>query len=140
VFGSENFCSLITFQKTSGATSKTVPTTSDYLLWYAKDSERMKMRKLYKKQKHGEEGALEYKRVELKDGKVVPIGQYYDDEDPLKLPEGARIFATDSIVSAGGDDPDIELEWQGKKFVLSCKPNRHWKPGPNGIKVLWEKG
>ncbi len=140
VFGSENFCSIVTFQKTSGATSLTLPTTSDYLLWYAKDAEQVKMRKLYKKQKHGEEGALEYKRVELQDSSIVPISQFYDDEGILKLPEGARIFATDSIVSEGGDDPDIELEWKTKKFVLSCKPNRHWKPGVHGIKVLWEKG
>ncbi|MGA8223855.1 MAG: DNA methyltransferase, partial [Candidatus Acidiferrales bacterium] len=38
------------------------------------------------------------------------------------------------------DDPDIEVEWQGKKLVLSCKPNRHWKQGAEGTKKLWDVG
>ena len=50
VFGDSNFLSLITFQKTSGSTTKTIPTTSDYLLWYARDSERLKFRKLFIRQ------------------------------------------------------------------------------------------
>jgi adenine-specific DNA-methyltransferase len=41
------------------------------------------------------------------------------------------------LVSAGGDDPDIDLEWEGRRFRLSCRPNRHWKPGEEGIKQLW---
>ncbi len=139
VFGSENFCSLITFQKTSGATSLTLPTVCDYLVWYAKDKPQMKMRKLYTEQAPGEDGALEYRRVELEDGTILPISEFKEG-DKLSLPKGARIFATDSIVSAGGDDPDVELEWKGQKIRLSCKPNRHWKPGPKGIKALWDKG
>jgi adenine-specific DNA-methyltransferase len=139
VFGSDNFGSLITFQKTSGSTTKTVPTTSDYLLWYAKDIERLKFRKLFQRQFAGAAGALEYKRVELLDGSLAPISQFIED-GRINLPTGARIFATDSIVSKGGDDPDIELEWQGKKFTLSCRPNRHWKPGVDGIRKLWDVG
>ena len=46
VFGHANFCSEISFQKTTGSTTKTIPTTSDYLLWYAKDIEHIKFRKL----------------------------------------------------------------------------------------------
>ncbi len=139
VFRSENFCSLITFQKTSGASTLTLPTTSDYLIWYARDKEKMKMRKLFKTQQPGEAGALEYRRVETESGDIAPISEFIHDEK-LELPEGARIFATDSIVSPGGDEPDIELEWKGKKIVLSCRPNRHWKPGVEGIKKLWAKG
>jgi adenine-specific DNA-methyltransferase len=136
VFGSENFASLVTFQKTTGSTTATIPTTSDYLLWYAKELPRVKYRKLYTKQTAGTAGALEYKRVELADGTLIPISQFIED-GRLNLPDGARVFATDSIVSKGGDDPDITVEWQGKTFVLSCKPNRHWKPGVEGIRTLW---
>src|SRR2546426_168428 len=49
VFGAENFCSLITFQKTTGSTTSTIPTTSDYLLWFAKEKDRLKFRKLYQR-------------------------------------------------------------------------------------------
>jgi adenine-specific DNA-methyltransferase len=139
VFGDANFLSLITFQKTSGSTTKTIPTTSDYLLWYARDFEAVKFRKLFYRQTPGGAGALEYKRVELADGAIVPISTFME-HGKLNLPDGARIFATDSIVSKGGDDADIELKWKGKKFHLSCKPNRHWKPGVEGIQKLWEVG
>jgi adenine-specific DNA-methyltransferase len=139
VFGEDNFASLVTFQKTTGSTTSTLPTTSDYLLWYARDCNRLKFQKLYQKQIPGTPGALEYKRVEMADGKLCPLSQFIAD-GRINLPAGAKVFATDSIVSKGGDDPDIVLEWEGKKIKLSCKPNRHWKPGVAGIKKLWDKG
>ena len=45
VFGPENFCSQITFLKTSSAGSPSggtnvLPATSDFILWYAKDREQ----------------------------------------------------------------------------------------------------
>jgi adenine-specific DNA-methyltransferase len=136
VFGPENFGSLIAFQKTTGSTTKTIPRTSDYLLWYGRNIERLKFKKLYLPSVPGLSGALEYKRVQLPGNTLVPASRFSID-GKLNLPEGARLFATDSIVSKGGDDEDIELEWAGKKIILSCKPNRHWKPGVNGIKRLW---
>lgn len=139
VFGPQNFGSLITFQKTTGSTTKTIPRTSDYLLWYAKDITRLKFHKLFELQQPGQAGALEYKRVEIPDGSIKSISQF-TVQGRVVLPDEARIFATGDISSKGGDDPDIELEWEGRKFRLSCKPNRHWKPGVNGIRRLWEVG
>lgn len=137
VFGPQNFLSLVTFSKTSGATTKTLPTTSDYLLWYAKDAALLKFRKMFVPQVAGEPGALEYKRVELENGDIKPISAFIE-EGRLRLPNGAKIFATDSIVSKGGDDPDIVLSYEGRSFRLSCKPNRHWKAGVEGTRRLWE--
>ena len=136
VFGPKNFASLITFQKTTGSTTRTIPRTSDYLIWYARDITRIKMRKLYQPQTPGAAGAIEYKRVELQNGELRPISDFVED-GKLRLPDGARIFATDSIVSKGGNDPDIQLIWKNKTYRLSCRPNRHWKPGVEGIKKLW---
>src|SRR5271166_2673435 len=139
VFAPNNFVSLITFKKTSGATTQTIPTTCDYLLLYAKNRNQLKFRKLFELQRRGEEGAIEYKRVELADGSIVPISQFKNG-DTINLPNEARVFATDSIVSKGGDDPDIDLEYNGRKYKLSCRPNRHWKPGVQGIRRLWSVG
>ena len=40
VFGSSNFLSIIAFLKTSSATSETLGSVGDYLLWYAKEEKR----------------------------------------------------------------------------------------------------
>ena len=139
VFGPTNFLSLITFRKTTGSTTKTLPRTSDYLLFYGKEANVTKYRKLYLPTELGDEGATEYRRVELPDESLLPISRFIKN-GLVELPVGSRVFATDSIVSKGGNDPDVVLDWEGRKFVLSCKPNRHWKPGVEGIKRLWQVG
>jgi adenine-specific DNA-methyltransferase len=60
ILGSENFVSMITFKKTSGAGSfsggtTVLAATSDYLLWYSRDKERTKYRTVYR-QKLDESG------------------------------------------------------------------------------------
>ncbi|MEN8221434.1 MAG: DNA methyltransferase, partial [Pseudomonadota bacterium] len=47
VFGSGNYITTISFQTSGGKYSKTLPTTVDYLLWYAKDASQIKYRQLY---------------------------------------------------------------------------------------------
>ena len=61
VFGSKNFVSLITFKKTSAVGSfaggtNVIAGASDYLLWYARDVERVKYRQLFR-DKEAREGA-----------------------------------------------------------------------------------
>ena len=139
VFGEDNFVAQIAFAKTTGSTSGTIGAVYDSLLWFARERTELKVRKLYWPQRPGEEGAREYKRVELPNGDLLPISQFRRD-GVLHLPEGARVLATDSIVSKGGDDPDVEFPSSDGTIRLSCKPNRHWKPGPDGIRKLWKVG
>ncbi len=47
VFGSENFCSQISFRKTTGKSSGLLDNTYDVILWYAKNREQTKYRTLY---------------------------------------------------------------------------------------------
>ena len=50
VFGAECFVSQISFQTTSGFQTRTLATLGDFLLWYARDPERLKVRKLFGEQ------------------------------------------------------------------------------------------
>jgi adenine-specific DNA-methyltransferase len=45
--GAQNFVAMITFTTTTGQTSEFLANPADYLLWYAKDLERVKFRRLY---------------------------------------------------------------------------------------------
>ena len=57
VFGVENFVSLISFSTTSGFPSKTLSRAGDYIVWYAKDIEKIKYRQVHREKIAGEEGA-----------------------------------------------------------------------------------
>ena len=139
VFGDENFVAHIVFTKTTGSTADTISSVFDTLLWFAKNLNEIKIRRLYLPQTPGEDGAKEYKRVETVNGDLVPISKCISGSK-LFLPEGGKIFATGDISSKGGDDPDIEFPSSAGPIKLSCKPNRHWKPGVNGIRQLWKAG
>jgi adenine-specific DNA-methyltransferase len=58
VFGEDNFVSLISFSKSSSTNSPTgktmvLPSTADFLLWFAKDASRTKFHQLYKPKEEG---------------------------------------------------------------------------------------
>jgi adenine-specific DNA-methyltransferase len=47
VFGTENFCQVVTFVKTSGQRTKDVHRVCDYLLWYAKSKPEQKYHQMF---------------------------------------------------------------------------------------------
>jgi adenine-specific DNA-methyltransferase len=74
VMGAENFVSVITFKKTSGAGSfaggtNVLASISDYIVWYAKDRSRTKYRQLYLEKEIGGAGGGAYTAVEESDGR-----------------------------------------------------------------------
>jgi len=100
ILGESNFCSLIAFTKTTGLSRDIISGTNDFLIWYAKDSQQLKVRKLYRPKTLGEEGSREYLNVEYDIDKYRRIS---DTEIAQSKPSGTdeRIFAFDSIVQAG---------------------------------------
>lgn len=142
VFGKENYCSIIVFRKTGAESSKLTAVTTDYLVWYAKDISRIKYNQLYFEKIPGQEGAKEYKRIELPDGSERPLT---DEElnDTKLIPKNAKVFATWPIVSPGEspeNSKDIDFIHEGKKITLKCPPNSHWKVGVEGTRKLWDMG
>jgi adenine-specific DNA-methyltransferase len=97
-FGSENIISLISFSKTASTTGRYLPNTSDYVIWYAKDAERMKYRPLYLDKAVGGGGAGKYDQVQLTDNTRRPFLPG-ERQDPTGLPIGARPFRLDNLTS-----------------------------------------
>jgi adenine-specific DNA-methyltransferase len=69
VFGDGNFCTQITFRKTSGANSpfakvNVLASVTDYILWYAKDIDKLKCRQLYQAKNVGGGGGAQYTWVQ----------------------------------------------------------------------------
>ena len=98
VFGAENSVSLITYAKTTTTTGRFLPGTNDFLLWYAKDVERIKYRALFTDKSMGEVGASAYNRVELNDGTRRNLTAT-EREASDNLPEDCRFFRLDNLTS-----------------------------------------
>src|SRR6202008_23592 len=60
VFGPQTFVAQISVKKTSGATGQYLPGTVDFLLWFARDSERLRYRQLYTTRNLGLDGDSTY--------------------------------------------------------------------------------
>ena len=102
IFGENNFVSLISLQKTGGQESTFIPTVSDYLIWYAKNSQAAKYRQVYQKKQLGigEGSGQRYDRVQLDVG--LRRALYPDEKSSTQeLPSGARPYQLTSLISSG---------------------------------------
>ncbi len=109
VFGSWNFCGLVCFQKTTGASGELIGAVSDYLLWYSRDVQKVTYRKLFFEKQVLGAGGRGYTNVRLPNGEVRRID---DKGDPALTGTAGnngecRFFALDNMTSqrpAQGDD------------------------------------
>jgi adenine-specific DNA-methyltransferase len=135
VLGPQNFCALISFSKTVGATSELLPGTVDYLLWYAKDRQRVKYRSLLFEKKVGGVGASGYTKVQLPDGSRRTLTE--TERSNLRLlPQGSRVLATGDLTSARvreGRTGYFPIEFQGRSFL---PPKREWSTNRDGIERI----
>jgi adenine-specific DNA-methyltransferase len=116
VFGGENQCALITFEKTGAQPSDLLPGVSDYLLWYARDLERFKFRQLYFTKEQGVGSGS---------------GQRYDQQDL-----DGRYYQLTSLTSPRPPG-SFPVEFEGQTYYPS---GGYWKTGPDGMGNLISAG
>lgn len=137
VFGGENFCRLIPYITTSFQADKLLANTTNYLLWYAKDKEKIKSKNLFRFKQIGDQEAGEYKYIRLKDDSIRPMTKE-EKSGNISLPEGAKAFRYGPLTSQGyseqGSQPFI---FQGKKYTPGN--NQHWKTSIKGLENLVKK-
>jgi adenine-specific DNA-methyltransferase len=139
VLGPENFVSLITFAKTTGASGDLLPGSADYIVWYAKDRRVAKFRSLFRAKTVGGEGGTGYRSVELSDGTRRAMTAP-ERVDPSSVPSGARIYALDNLTSqsAGREKGEgaaswFPVEFDGEPFTPG---NGRWKTNEQGMERL----
>ena len=139
VFGSENFVSQIVYTKTAGFTSNTIGNVADFIIWYAKDIEQVKIRKLFVERDPLSDS--HYNSIELADGRRMTIAEWERQNNQSFIyknrPKGSKVFrltATDSQGSAGVPQP---FEFNGK--IYNPPKSRHWTVNyPKGMNRLKE--
>ncbi len=143
VFGSENFVSQIIYQKTTGAGSPgelTAPASvADYIIWYAKDIQLLKYRKLFSSKVLGGDGGAAYNRIELSNGERLSVAEWENNHqaefDYYQLPKGSKMYTLSDLTSqSGGDIGRFEIEFEGKLYKI--KNGNVWKTNEQGINRL----
>ena len=133
VFGAECFVSQISFQTTSGFQTRTLATLGDFLLWYARDPERLKVRKLFEEQPVvlGEGNA---RWVLEQDGTYRGV-KAAEKRGEVRVPEGARLYSPGDLQSQGASREPQPFEYKDKVYRPGA--NAHWKPNyPEGLERL----
>lgn len=133
VFGAGNLAQIIPFNKTGGFETKTLAGICDFLVWYAKDVEKIKFRPLYLPKRPAHD-AGQYDWVEFTNG---TIREMTDEElaNISVLPAGSRILAHQGLASQGqGIAPADPIVFEGKRYP--CPANSHWKTTAEGIQRL----
>ncbi len=118
VFGQDNSLGMIAFQKTASLGAENLSSVCDYLLWYARDRQLLKHRKLFKTREMADDIGGRYTRIELSDT-TRRVMTTAERENETVVPAGGRIYRHDNITSsrpAGAGDLR-EYEFQGHKFT-----------------------
>jgi len=129
IFGSENFISQISFQKTGGLVSEFVVNTVDYILWYGKVKSNTKWRPLYADRETGSKSLERYDQVVRPDGHVRHIKA--QDFISGQLRQDLKRFQLTSLES---ENPVTDFEFRGKIY------KQRWKTNPAGRRRLSRSG
>jgi adenine-specific DNA-methyltransferase len=137
VFGGDNFVAVIPFAKTGGQSATLIGSVADFLLWYAKDHERVKYRPLYQEKERGGTGSGEYSWVELPDGTRRRLSKEESDNVAI-LPSGSRFFIPDNLTSADiTSTGTYEYQFNGSNYFPK---GGHWKTTKQGLDRLKSLG
>jgi adenine-specific DNA-methyltransferase len=127
VFGEINFAGLIAFAKTTGFSGNGLSSVADYILWYARDIDRVKYRQLYRPKEAGDEGATKYRPVATIE--AVPKDRF----DP------ARLATSDQLTSQGASEhSEQRFSFAGRSW--SPPAGLHWKTTVEGLTRLGSQG
>jgi adenine-specific DNA-methyltransferase len=132
VFGVENFCGIISFQKTGSIEAKLVASTVDYLVWYAKNKKVVKFHPLYTNRTTGDTSLDRYDLLLLSDGKTRRLTP--DELATGETPRGSRRYQLAPLYSEGASSSPQEFEFNGQKYLP--RKDTHWKTTIEGLTKL----
>lgn len=131
VFGATNFSALIAFKSTSALGQAGLAQAYDYLVWYAKDQEKMKFRPLFKERDVSEDREWRF----IDDGQAPGGYRKLTEDEFSSLRDYSRLFRRSKLTSSGFTESCIyDFQLQG----VLCKPfgGKSWVTTPEGMERL----
>ncbi|QVM85256.1 site-specific DNA-methyltransferase [Novosphingobium decolorationis] len=133
VFGDENCVSMISFAKTSSATTNALANTSDYILWYSKNLAALKYRAPGITKTLTGPGGGEYRSIIFENGEVRRLSD--DEVLSNELPDHGRVFRLDTVTSQS-PGTKYEVKLAGRSFY----PSGYWKTDKDRMARLIRAG
>lgn len=128
VFGAENFMNVIAYRTKIPLGTKYLASVYDYIVWFAKDKNQIKFRKLYEVRKSGE--GTQFNKVRLPSLEEVPFKTFENDSE--NLPEGSSVFRATDLMSSGLTESCVfDFDLDGKTY--KPKSGKSWKTNPRGM-------
>lgn len=129
IFGDQNFVSQIIFKTTSSRGAKNIDSVENYLLWYSKNIESIKTRKLYLA-KGGDSGVGQFDYVREASGDLSPASKYED----LNSVADRIVAHTDTTSQGANQTGGFSFEFRDE--IYSPPANRHWSHTESGLARL----
>ena len=128
VFGEENFVSDISFRTKIPLNAKYLPNIADHLIWYSKDREQMKFRRLFTERKTGV--GTSFSLLELPDGSRRALSAATLDE----IETGELYRHTDFIATGYTESCHFDFDLDGRK---AYPPGTNsWKTTRSGVERI----
>jgi adenine-specific DNA-methyltransferase len=124
VFGDENFVSLITVQKTTSFPSATLASVADYLIWFARDLNKVKVRQLFDSQPY-QLGTGNARWLQLP-GYTYRGVSAREAQGLQEIPSGSLPYKPGDLSSQGRASSPQPFSYGGVKSD-PFKKNAHWK-------------
>ena len=136
IFGVDNFVAQITYKVTSGTQRKnSLRRISDFIVWYAKDAERIKFHRLFLPKTLGE--ASTFTNVELADGERRGMTKA-EKVNPELLPVDSRPFRTLPVHSQGSGGDTEPRQFEEKSYSIPA--GSQWRYSKDSFARLIESG
>ena len=139
VFGAENFVVIICYRRLGMMVGETMQSSAHYLVWYAKDRERMKADKVFDRQVAGVGSGDHYTQIEDAETRETRVMTAEEKANPSLIPSGWKPFQLVSLTT-GGFRPNttIDYEFQGKTYHPGA--NKCWRTTKEGLDRLAKLG
>ena len=128
VFGAGNFISVIAFRKTSNLTDEFLPTSCDFILWYARERAHLKYHQLYVEKTYENVSTDSFGCCETAGGAWRRLSASEKDS-PASLPKDWRLFGLGDLTSSHFyDSPPFKFPGR----TLTPK-SRYWSTSVEGL-------
>jgi adenine-specific DNA-methyltransferase len=132
VFGAQNFVRIIEFVKTTGKGSEYLDTTTDFIIWYAKDITNLKYRQLMTKRSAYTSEKM-FTMIEDKTGFCRSLTR--SEKETWDIDEKWQPFIPQGLYNDSGSEKSrFPIDFEGAQWVPPV--GYFWRTNPDGMKRL----